>query len=1147
MMALTKKQQKRMDKLDFSKGGGFSDFLTNANKLTPSDSKFLFVGLGGKGGEVIASLKTEVYKRIQCPPDSFRPDSFEYLAVDSDDNSLKRLQNREFGEVGLSGSPQDNEMCHLYNSDTAAILKSPGMMPENVSGWINPNLSADLAGDGAGGVRQAGRFLLFGNAFLSLKAQLERKLGRLHNQISNANNQKLIVYIFAGVGGGTGSGTIIDIPYIIREICKRKSWQVKIHAYIFLPDTYAEHYAHMDDNSYAALKEIDSLMNLSYMGGVKKFEATYTGGYSVSRSENIFDSCVLISGKRSSDTGGSVPYPDAFSRRVVVDNIISLVSQTQANGVMLANSFLDNNIVMNRNAVNQMDGRIPKNAFYQYLAVGMGAIELPLEQILAYLANGVMQKMAAGWDRHAGDQQVQAFLGRLNTRPEDLSGNMLQKSSIPLFSYKKELKLNAHSRDIENGSLYQNIKSIWLGYHVQMYAAWDQVRQTCLEEVTKKLNELYRDMFKHPNYGIYFLNELFTSRVSDGRNAFNGVKQRLESDYKDALDALIKGERTRQRQIEEEMQKVSWPNRVENYCRLCVDRLVSEDMVVLYDKYVRGCLEEILENIEVKIAQLKSYIDIFAKLRAIVEENYRLVMEGRMPHAEYTSVLLDFSRRHDDDSTGKIVQYLDQMLAQKTEEGLVTNLEEKLLNTEQKWLGSEEDFDPMTVFVRFLEGEFSNLSLLTLNNFLTMKYNVQDLGHAITEIGDELKSKAAVIFPTIETFPCDSLEHKNYVVVPAGAGAVTAGITAYAGRNGVIVATGTDRNRVYWYNLVTGLPLFALPEISEYEKAYERCLPQTNSTLSPRPGMHIQESREENWAWLPQLTNQDLWERPDFNIRERNYAEQVKTDTEKFLEAGLISQEDGSYVAYGLEDGNVTHTREALLEWCRGSYLQNPEVGADGRIDSGKGLFTRMRKENSLKQFPVELNTIYFRMNEENLYKGIRMQEFLYRKLCETWQAYEACRALAEEENRKQEEKQKSRENLRRFAEYVKTGIVVLGKDAVYLKDRKEEEFELFYYDDHIALERQHFVYYACESLARKFPEEQIEELDDYRAELLGNRDPEIRKSYTANIKGLDNEIVKSMGLLKKLETKREMERAGRLELMETLNRFYEELRDYTK
>ena len=47
-MALTKKQQKRMDKLDFSKGGGFSDFLTNANKLTPSDSKFLFVGLGGK-------------------------------------------------------------------------------------------------------------------------------------------------------------------------------------------------------------------------------------------------------------------------------------------------------------------------------------------------------------------------------------------------------------------------------------------------------------------------------------------------------------------------------------------------------------------------------------------------------------------------------------------------------------------------------------------------------------------------------------------------------------------------------------------------------------------------------------------------------------------------------------------------------------------------------------------------------------------------------------------------------------------------------------------------------------------------------------------------------------------------------------------
>ena len=52
-MPLNAEQKKRMDKLDFSMGGGYSDFLTDVNKAAPSDSKFLFIGLGGKGSSVV--------------------------------------------------------------------------------------------------------------------------------------------------------------------------------------------------------------------------------------------------------------------------------------------------------------------------------------------------------------------------------------------------------------------------------------------------------------------------------------------------------------------------------------------------------------------------------------------------------------------------------------------------------------------------------------------------------------------------------------------------------------------------------------------------------------------------------------------------------------------------------------------------------------------------------------------------------------------------------------------------------------------------------------------------------------------------------------------------------------------------------------
>lgn len=103
---------------------------------------------------------------------------------------------------------------------------------------------------------------MFGGKFEDLWNALEKKLTRLHTLIKNQEKEKLIVYIFAGIGGGTGSGTIIDIPYIVREIVKRKEWSTDVYGYIFLPDTYSTKVEHMSINSYAALQEIDALMSL---------------------------------------------------------------------------------------------------------------------------------------------------------------------------------------------------------------------------------------------------------------------------------------------------------------------------------------------------------------------------------------------------------------------------------------------------------------------------------------------------------------------------------------------------------------------------------------------------------------------------------------------------------------------------------------------------------------------------------------------------------------------------------------------------------------------------------------------------------------------------------------------------------------------
>ena len=43
-MALTAEEKKRLDKLGFANGGGYSDFLTGVQKQNPSTDKFLFIG-----------------------------------------------------------------------------------------------------------------------------------------------------------------------------------------------------------------------------------------------------------------------------------------------------------------------------------------------------------------------------------------------------------------------------------------------------------------------------------------------------------------------------------------------------------------------------------------------------------------------------------------------------------------------------------------------------------------------------------------------------------------------------------------------------------------------------------------------------------------------------------------------------------------------------------------------------------------------------------------------------------------------------------------------------------------------------------------------------------------------------------------------
>ena len=1172
-MALTVEEKKRLDKLGFANGGGYSDFLTGVQKQNPSSDKFLFIGLGGKGCSTVAHLKTEVSKKIKCPTNKKKPDNFEYLAIDTDDNSLKQLCHKGMGEVGLSNAPQDQEVFHLYDANLAAVLKDPGKWPDNIKSWMNESLSANLVGAGAGGIRQAGRGLLFG---VDTIGKLWTSISNKFTRLEPGDETNLIVYVFAGVGGGTGSGTIVDIPYIVREIARKAGWAIKVYGYIFLPDTYnveRNSAPHIEKNSYAALQEIDSLMNLDNMQGAGHFKAFYAPDYVIDSTDNIFESCVLVSGKRRT---GQVPEPARFSQRVAIDNVLTQITDTtDSNGQMISGSFLDNQSVAVKMKVNAMGDDIPKNAYFQYLGIGIGAVELPLDQMLAYVAKGVVDKMQAGWAIHATQQDADTALRSYGLDPASVGNQIIQDSAVGLFKYTKGMKDGITREMVKDQRWYNQIKALWMGYHTSMYEQWDIARQKNTSRVANNIAKDFQAKFTGPHFGIYFLRELLACRRVDG-DLINGTLEQIKKDYYETqLESLINGARAGRQQAIADMNRIENGHYVffpfDEYGEACVKRLVWEDKEYLYDHYVRKCLDEAIVDLKGKIAEVQKYIDIFAYIKGLIDGNYQLAMSGNMPsHAEYAKQLLDFSQ--DESEVKSVIAYLDKLLNQKTDAGLVTAFESKIWGNKKRWDSSSEDYDPIQTFVDFLEEQFSPIVQLSLDQFLMMHFKAEGVSEAINKMCDQIKQNASVLFPSIPQMPMSNLPSNNWIIVPANAGTLTHDVDAYVrGVSNAKAAHSSDRNRIYWYNLTAGIPMFALPDIHSYENEYKTNLKNNDF------GVHLQETVVDNWRDLPLLDNRAFWPQGYVDQDEVRYMQLVQRNTDVLVKAGLIQQiesnnveeqmgdtdlgdstmpqtEQKPYKAYVLNDDVLTKKgKNEILTWCKNTYMQNP-VYKDGLMDAGAGFVNELynfcnTNRDSMREIPIQNGSMMMNItNSDNLYKAMRMQRFLYKRLCKTFEIYKECRDMIDQHNQTLLKNQKLNADIVRFAKLIKAGIIQIQdeEELAYYEDSMGKQTVFVNYFSLNPVEKTYAVYHVFEKFC-EIDEQIVAELEKIHDEYIeqAKQDKEMINAYNSRGVQLKARANAAINQLNKYTEQQKFAMIGKPEMLNMLNNFYSRLNLY--
>ena len=181
------------------------------------DPKFMptfFIGVGGLGAGILSTIKRRLFDLVGEKADSVTA----WLAIDTDKETLKTLSLRE-------------DASALATRDTLHIpLRRPKQYrdaSQNMLRWVSRrwlyNIPRSLK---TRGFRPLGRIALVDHADQIIQ-QLRSRLDQFRQD--EEPNQKIRIVLLAGMGGGTGGGTIIDIAQAVRSVAAETSIEVEVH------------------------------------------------------------------------------------------------------------------------------------------------------------------------------------------------------------------------------------------------------------------------------------------------------------------------------------------------------------------------------------------------------------------------------------------------------------------------------------------------------------------------------------------------------------------------------------------------------------------------------------------------------------------------------------------------------------------------------------------------------------------------------------------------------------------------------------------------------------------------------------------------------------------------------------------------------
>ncbi|OAB45242.1 tubulin-like doman-containing protein [Paenibacillus glacialis] len=1019
--------REHIQQLDVSLGGGI---VSDKIRVDTIDNPILIIGLGGTGIDALLRLKYQINRRFKLPEDPLskkkrdKPDNVEFLAFETNEQD----RGKKYKGVGLDPI---NEFVLLSNAEIGGLLQNRSVLEPYITDWLSPEMSITDGMNGAAGVRQAGRLLLFTKINQVVQA-IDKKIKTL----SVGTNKKLMVFMLTGLAGGTGSGCFLDIAYIVRGIIERDHGsagvdRVNTLGYLFTPDinlsnkSLSEHTReYIKKNGYAALKELDYWMNVDSRG--ERFQQRYGNILTVNSPLPPFNLCHLISATNTE--GKLLENAYDYCMNVTAENITNfMASEEKASGEEFAIHDYISNISTN---IAQMNKMYPAN--YDYNIIGASSAVLPIEEMTTYLAFRLFGKMEKMFEKAPSQDEVETFARKLGIDLDTMVKTFESRVPEPLPGFENSERLS-YSNVVKNQviSMDTELEQNFLARAREEYI---KAKKQLPGEIVGQFTEQIRRIFLHPEQGPFFVSRLIytekgfsllkmlLSYIETLRENLHRIPRDIEAAREqanerlgDAKSAFVSKDKKKNIYIEAKIN--------EYWLQADVER--TEQMIEFYED-----LHELLNNENTRIYNV--YTEILNALNAIFEKNGEILIEGdeQSDHKGNKTYYWNLV------SVPDISKVIGKMMESKDVDDLIRDFTLELLNHSNQWV-REQEVDIVSSISEFLGDKFGDLITQSMEDFLIMKFGHEESIEKFVErnIASKLDEEAVPVFHLSNSSGNLYFPSWGFVSVPVGAPSILKGIRNYqdnsVGKSHFTIKESQVKNRIFWLNTKNGVPLFVYTPLKVYEESYERTILDKEGI-----GRHLVQTDKANWTYLPSPIPERSWGETYMNTRVQSYNARVRNEFVKALSLKVIMEKDIDQNTSNRFTVVMTQPF-SLAEYLRGYDLQldspKPNLGEVKRaLNELKRLLSQGLEKVSNKDI---FGSISEDMAKENL---IRSPELITR-VREELAKYDKISAKATEFELLLDQHQVEEKWFDQFIEALYTETIT-KKGALYVYDRDPEE-----------------------------------------------------------------------------------------------------------